>query len=157
MAGTTSALTGRYGKFSVGTAVVARTTQFAVSPKLASKTEWGDSDTAGYTARMSGRKDATFSAEGKYDLEEEQFDLFQPGDKAQATLWMRKPIASPVALDAIYWDFPCAMCEDFSMTVNMDSQEVIGWSSAWGADGIYYRPGDTDAPVRSFPADSDSE
>ncbi len=86
----------------------------------------------------------------------EQFDLFQPGDKLQSTLWMRAPIATPVSLPAIYWDFPCAMNEDFSMTVNMDSQEVIGWTAAWGADGIYYRPGQDGAPTREFPTDSDS-
>lgn len=145
-----TALTGRYGKFQVNTTIVARITSWSVNPKLASKSEWGDSDTAGYTARMGGRKDASFTAEGKFDVDEEQYDLFQPGDKVAATLWMR--ITTP-----LYWHFPSAMCDDFSLQVNTDSQEVIGWSSSWGADGKFYKPGQTGAPTITYPTDSDSQ
>lgn len=154
MSCTTSALTGRYGKFEVDDQMVARTQQWAVNPKLATKSEWGDSDTAGYTARMAGRKDASFTAEGKYDIDEEQFDIFQPGDKLQTTLWMRIPVG---VLTGLYWDFPCALCDDFAMSVNIDTQEVIGWTSGWGADGKFYYPGMADAPVRTPPDDSDSD
>ena len=136
---TTTALTGRNGKFQVGSTTVARTTTWGVNPKLATKSEWGDSDTAGYTARMPGRRDATYTADGKYDTAAEQFDLFQPEDKAQCGLWMNA--------SALYWAFPSAMCDDFSMQVNIDTEEVIGWSSSWGADGIFYRPGAEGAPT----------
>ena len=137
-------LTGRSGKFVVGTDLVARTTQWAVNPKLASSSAWGDSDGEGYTNRAPGRRDATFSAEGKYDTSDEIFDIFQPEDIAIAVLWM----------DAtnLYWDFPRAMCEDFNLTVNIDSEEVIGWTSNWGADGIFYYPGQSGATVRTLPA-----
>jgi hypothetical protein len=143
MAGTTTALTGRNGKLSVDDTLVARLTQWQVSPKLASSSEWGDSDTEGYTARMAGRKDSTFSTEGKYDTDSEQYDIFFIGDKAAADLWMDAT--------SLYWAFPCAMCSDFSMTVNVDSEEVIGWSASFGADGIFYYPGQVGAPVRSLP------
>ena len=73
-------LTGRNGKFVVDDTLVARITQWVVNAALASKTEWGDSSTAGFTARASGRKDATFTAEGKYDTTDEVFDIFQSGD-----------------------------------------------------------------------------
>jgi len=142
MAATTTAVTGVLGVFAVGTTRVARATQHAVSSKLASKSEWGDSDTAGYTARMPGRKDGTFTAEGKFDSGDEQYDLFQPGDKVIATLWMNA---------SLYWDFPCAMNEDFSMTVNIDSQEVIGWNTNWGADGIFHYPGQAGAAAKTVP------
>lgn len=151
MACTTTAVTGRTGKFVVGTSLVARTTQWAVNPKLATKSEWGDSDTAGFTARMAGRKDATFSADGKFDDEDEQYDLFQPGDKAIAVLYMRIPETTPVVIAGLYWDFPCAMCDDFNMAVNIETQEVIGWTSAWGADGIFYYPGEDGATARVLP------
>lgn len=151
MSCTTTAVTGRKGKFQVGTSLVARTTQWSVNPKLATKSEWGDSDTAGYTARMAGRKDATFSAEGKFDDADEQYDLFQPGDKAIAVLWIRIAETTPVVISALYWDFPCAMCDDFNMSVNIDSQEVIGWTSAWGTDGVYYYPGEEGATARTLP------
>lgn len=144
MPGTTTALTGRNGKFVVDGSLIARLTQWQVSPKLASSSEWGDSDTAGYTARTAGRKDASFNAEGKYDTADEQYDIFFIGDKAQAELWMDAT--------ALYWGFPMALCSDFSMSVNIDSEEVLGWSSSWAADGIFYYPGQAGAPVRTLPA-----
>jgi len=124
----------------VAAGFIARTTQWAVNPKMASSSAWGDSDSCGYTNRAPGRQDATFNAEGKYDTTEEIFDLFQPGDIAACALFL-----SNVA--GLYWYFPRAMNEDFAMTVNIDSQEVIGWSSGWGADGKFYHPGQAGAAV----------
>lgn len=137
-------LTGRNGKFVVGTSLVARTTSWSVNPTLASSSEWGDSDSSGFTNRAAGRKDATFDAEGKYDTSDEVFDLFQPEDIAIAVLW----------LDAtsLYWDFPRALCTNFTLTVDVDSEEVIGWGSSWGADGVYYYPGEAGATSRSLPS-----
>ncbi len=139
----TNTITGRNGKFVVGSSLVARTTQWAVNPTLATSNEWGDSDSAGFTNRSAGRKDATFTTEGKYDTTDEVFDLFQPEDIAIAVLW----------LDAtsLYWDFPLALCTDFNLTVNIDSEEVEGWTSSWGADGVYYFPGEAGATVRTLP------
>jgi hypothetical protein len=137
-------LTGRNGKFQVEDDLVARVTQWSVNPKLANKSEWGDSDSGGYTNRAAGRKDATFSAEGKYDTSDEVFDLFQPEDVAIAVLWMNN--------STLYWDFPRALCDDFSMAINIDTEEVIGWTSGWGADGIFYRPGQSGATARTLPA-----
>jgi len=137
-------LTGRNGKFVVATTLVARTTQWSVSNKLASSSSWGDSDSAGYTNRAAGRRDATFSAEGKFDTTSEVFDLFVPGDITAAVLWMDAT--------ALYWDFPRAMCEDFNLSVNIDTEEVEGWTSSWGADGIFYYPGQSGATVRTLPA-----
>lgn len=139
-----NSITGRNGKFVVGSSLVARITQWAVNPKLVGGSEWGDSDSAGYTNRAAGRKDCTFTAEGKYDTTDEVFDLFQPEDVAIATLWMDN--------SSLYWDFPRALCNDFSLMVNVDTQEVIGWTSAWGSDGIFYRPGQSGAPTRTLPS-----
>lgn len=136
-------LTGRNGKFVVGTSLVARTTQWQVTKTLASKSEWGDSDSAGFTNRAPGRKDATFTAEGKYDTSDEVFDLFQPEDIAIAVLWMDNA--------SLYWDFPRAMCDNFQLTVNVDTQDVIGWTSSWGADGVFYYPGEAGATARVLP------
>jgi len=128
-------LTGRNGKFEVDSQLVARTTQWQVSPKLASTSEWGDSDSAGYTNRAPGRKDATFTSEGKYDTTDEVFDLFQPEDITAAKLYLYKDSTS------LYWNFPRALCMDFGMSVNIDTEEVIGWTSSWGADGAFTKPG----------------
>jgi len=135
-------VTGRNGEFVVGTSKVARITQWAVNPTLATSSAWGDSDGAGFTNRAAGRKDATFTAEGKYDSSDEVFDLFQPEDIAIAVLWLDT---------TLYWDFPRALCDDFNLTTDIDTEEVIGWTSSWGADGVYYYPGEAGATVRTLP------
>lgn len=138
-----TALTARNGKFVVQTSLVARTTNWSVNPTMASSSEWGDSDSSGYTNRAAGRRDATFDAEGKYDTNSEQFDLFVPGDIVICVLWLNN--------SSLYYDFPRALCSDFNLTVDIDSEEVIGWTSSWGADGIYYFPGQAGATNRTLP------
>lgn len=138
-----TALTARTSKFVVGTTLVARITSWAVNPTLATKSEWGDSDGAGFTNRAPGRKDATFTAEGKYDTSDEVFDLFQPEDIAIGVLWLNN--------QTLYWDFPRALNDDFNLTVDVDSEEVIGWTSSWGSDGVYFHPGEAGATSRTLP------
>lgn len=139
----TTSLIGRYGKFVVGASRVARTKQWQVSPKLATSSEWGDSDSAGYTNRAPGRKDATFTAEGVYDTAVQSFTLFQPGDILKCVLWMDAT--------SLYWVFPRALNSEFQLTVNIDSEEVEAWSSSWGADGIFYYPGQSGASAETLP------
>ncbi len=135
-------LTGRLGELVVGTTRVARTTQWQVSPALANANEWGDSDSAGYTNRSAGRRDCKFTCEGKFDTSNEVWDLFQPEDIAIAVLWMNA---------TLYWYFPRALCIDFQLTVNIDTEEVIGWTSSWGADGLWYYPGQSGATAATYP------
>ena len=136
-------LTGRLGEFVVGTSLVARTTQWSVNPTLATKSEWGDSDSAGFTNVAPGRKACAFTSEGKYDTSDEVFDLFQPEDVVIAVLWMNA---------SLYWDFPRAVNNDFNLVVNIDTEEVEAWTSAWDADGVYYYPGEGGATSRSMPS-----
>ena len=138
-------VTGRHGKRVVAGELLARVTQWACNPTLASSSEWGDSDSAGFTNRASGRKDNTFTSEGKYDSATEVFDTFQPDDIALVTLFLNH--LPPL----LYYDFPRALCNDFSITVDVDTEEVIGWTSAWGADGIFTYPGEVGQPVRALP------
>jgi hypothetical protein len=127
----TNTLTGRGGSFTWGGTTIARVTNWDVNPTLATTNEWGDSDSSGFTNRSAGRKDATFNTEGKYDSTSEVFDTFQPEDIAAATL---------VLVTATFWNFPRALCTDFNMTVNIDTEEVIGWTASHGADGTYTIP-----------------
>lgn len=136
-------LTGRLGEFVIQTTRVARTKQWQVNPKLATKSEWGDSDSGGYTNRAPGRRDCTFTTEGVYDTTNEVFDLFAEGDITIAVLWMNA---------SLYWDFPRAMCDDFNLMVNIDTEEVEGWTAAHGADGVFYRPGESGATARTLPS-----
>jgi len=127
-----STLTGRDGEHTVDGTYVARLQTWDVNPKLANTNEWGDSDSNGYTNRSAGRKDATFDTTGTYDTTDEVWDLFEEGDNAASILEMN---------DTLNWNFPRSLCMDFKVSVNIDTEEVIGWTSSWGADGQYYRPG----------------
>lgn len=138
-----TSLTGRNGKMVVGSTLIARVTTWSVNPTLASQSEWGDSDGAGFTNRASGRKDGTSTAEGKYDTASEVFDIFQPEDIVIETLWLDNV--------SLYWDFPRALNLDFNLTVDIDTEEVIGWTSGWGADGVFHFPGEAGAAVRTLP------
>lgn len=122
---------------------IARITQWDVNPVLDTQTDWGDSDGAGYTLRAPGRKGATATTEGKFDTFFEVYDVFKPDEtRAKLCLYMNANL---------FWDFPCALCTSFSLTVNVDTQEVIGWTAEWGNDGIFYYPGDAGA-VCSLPS-----
>lgn len=136
-------ITGLNGEFVVGTDRVARITAWAINPTLASTNEWGDSDSGGHTNRSHGRLDCTFTAEGKFETTDEVWNLFERGDTVIAVLWLNA---------ALYYDFPRALCTDFNLTVDSDTEEVVGWTSAWGEDGISYRPGDPAATPRVLPA-----
>lgn len=126
-----NALTGRLGKHSVGGTNIARITQWSVNPKLAHTSEWGDSDSGGYTNRAAGRWDCTFSSEGKFDISSEVFDLFMPGDI----------VASVLKMDLTrFWTFARSLCSDFKLTVNVDTEDVVGWTSDWGSDGVFVHP-----------------
>jgi hypothetical protein len=136
-------LTGRNGKFTLEAVEVARITQWAVNPTLATTSEWGDSDSEGYTNRAIGRRDATFTAEGKLDVGAEVYEVFKIGeDSLVAFLFLD--------FETIYWGFPCVICLDFSLTVNVDTEEVVGWTSSWGADGKFWYPGQPGAPPPSL-------
>lgn len=158
-------LSGRHGRISTAAAsatavppttssIVARVTNWAVNPTMASSSEWGDSSCGGYTARKPGRRDATFTAEGKYDSDTPiVWNLFDPaspdGDNVDivgATLWLDN---QGTGGSDLYWDFPRAMCNDFNLVVDVDTEEVVGWTAAFGADGIFYKPGQTTGNAQS--------
>ena len=138
----TTAITGKDGEHVVGGTAIARMTQWNLTRTLASTAEWGDSDCNGYTARLAGRKDATFSSEGKFDTGAEVYDTFQPGDNASSVLWMTT---------TLYWDFPRSLCSDFNLVIDVDTEDVVGWTSSWGSDGVFYYPGQAGATSRSYP------
>lgn len=148
--------TGRHGKLYAGTyvngvlgsvAAVLRTTQWSVSQKPASVSEWGDSDSGGYTNRAPGRRDVTFNAEGKFDKNQQQWDIFQGGDYCSATLYVNHTYNTLWA-----YTFTRALCMEFNLTVNIDTEEVVGWTSSWGNDGTFDLPGSRTVPYDELPA-----
>jgi len=137
-----TARTGAAGKAVVDDTLVARLTQWDFNP-TAAESAWGDSDSAGYTNRVAGRKDGTGSITGKFDTTSKIYDLFTPGDTVELVLWESL---------TDYWVIPCALITNFTVTYNQDTKEVVEWSADFGADGKYYYPGESGAPVHTLPA-----
>ena len=143
MACTTTAITGRNGKAVADDTQVARTTEWNIT-LTSGETAWRDSDSAGYTNRLSTFLDATGSVAGKYDSSNEIWDIFFIGDKPKLVLWQTTTAGD-------YFAFPCVLITSFAYVVNQDTQEVVGWTANWGADGIFYFPGQAGAPTETLP------
>jgi hypothetical protein len=138
-----SVRTGSKGKVEADDVVIARLKQWSITDTV-EQSAWGDSDSAGYTNRVSGRRDATGSMTGVFDNDDPVYDLFAPGDTVQLVLFEWD---SPLS----YWVFPCVLVTNYSVTYNMDTKEAVEWSADWGADGIFYRPGQAGAPAHTYP------
>lgn len=141
VANSSTARSGELGKAVVDDVLVARLKNWSLNPTT-SETAWGDSDSAGFTNRKNARKDATGSMTGAFDDGSKPYDLFVAGDIVKLVLWEN-------ASD--YWALPCALIQSFTITYDQDTKEVVEWSSDFGADGIYYYPGEAGAPVETLP------
>ena len=138
---TSTAITGVLGKAVVDDVAIARITQWSFDPQVGDS-EWGDSDGAGYTLVKAGRKGGTGSIEGKFDTSVPQYVPFVIGNEVNLILW----------LDATrYYAIPCAVITGFSLVVNVDTQEVVGWTANFKASGTFYYPGQSGAPSESLP------
>lgn len=140
-ANSSTTLTGSLGKCVIAGSLVYRLTNWELTTTCSS-TEWGDSDSGGYTERAAGRKDATGSITGRYSTERTMYSLFVAGDIAKVVLWQNA---------TLYWALPRALMNNFRIGFNSDTREVVGWSSDFGADGAYYYPGQSGAPTETLP------
>lgn len=139
-----TARTGKDGKAVVDGTLIARLTQWNFQ-ETADGSAWGDSDGAGYTNRTAGRKDLTGTIEGKFDTDDDVYDVFRPGDIVELILWQTTTAGD-------YWALPRVLIQNFSLTYNVDTQEVVGWTANFGSDGIYYAPGEAGAPSETLPS-----
>jgi hypothetical protein len=138
------AVCGSDGVAAVAGTRVCRLTQWTFNPTT-STSEWGDSDSAGYTNRKGARKDGTGSLVGKMeDTQKVHQDLFMPGDTVQLTLWENATTD--------YWYMARALITNYSVTFDQDTKEVVEWNADFGADGKYFRPGEAGIPSQSFPS-----
>ena len=143
----TTARSGSEGFAMVGTALIARVTQWTLN-SLISESAWGDSDSEGYTNRKGARKDGNGQIAGKLDETSPQYNVVNGGDVIDLTLWEDGADTTP----STYWNFPCALITQFSFTYDQDTKEVVGWTADFGADGKFYKPGDTGIPSKTFPS-----
>lgn len=137
-----TAVMGDKGEVVADGTAIARTTGWTFNPKIG-ESAWGDSDSAGYTLRKGARKDGSGSCEGKYDDTTPQSAVVEIGDEPELVLWITQ---------TLYYYMPCVLITGFSLSVNMDSKEVVGWSCDFGCSGIFYRPGQSGATPKTYPA-----
>lgn len=141
--GGSSALSGSIGKAVISNTLVTRLTMWRINPSV-SLSEWGDSDSAGYTNALAARRGCKGSISGKFDTSKKPYAVFREGDNPTLALWQ-----SAAAGD--YWAFPSVIIESFELELNPDTKEVVAWTANWTADGIFYAPGQSGAPSYSLP------
>ena len=137
-----SVRTGNQGKAEIDDTPVARITVWELTVTV-EETAWGDSDSAGFTNRVAGRKDCTGKVTGKFDNDDPAYDLFDVGDSVELVLW---------ETENSYWHFPCVLMQSYAVSYNMDTKEAVEWNADFGADGIFYRPGAAGAPSEVYPS-----
>ena len=136
-----TARSGELGKAVIDDVLVVRLTQWTLTA-VVSESAWGDSDSQGFTNRKKAKRDATGSVTGKFDTDTTPYELFEEGDIAKLALW---------ETTTAYWVFPRALMQNFKITYDQDTKEVVEWSSDFGADGIFYKPGAAGAPAQTLP------
>jgi hypothetical protein len=72
-----------------------------------------------------------------------------PGLVTKLALW------EDINESTAYWLFECALLQNFSLTMDQDSKEVMEWSVDFGADGKFWRPGQAGTkPSQGLPSDA---
>lgn len=141
-ANSVGAVCGSDGVAVVGSTRVCRLTSWSFNP-TASSSEWGDSDSAGYTNVKNARKAGTGSIAGKLEVTQKPHKaLFLPGDTVKLVLWESQ---------SEYWYLARAHINSYNLTFDQDSKEVVEWTADFASDGKYYRPGESGQPTETFP------
>lgn len=140
----TSARAGDQAIAVVNDTLVLRLKTFTVNPTTG-ESVWGDSGSEGHTFRKGARKDCTGNMVGVLDGDTKVYDIFMPGDIVKLTLW-----ETQVGQD--YWHFPSALIQNFSLTFNQDTKEVVEWTADFGTDGVFYRPGEAGGAGQTVPS-----
>lgn len=139
-----TALSGTLGKAVIDSILVTRLTSWRLRESVSEST-WGDSDSQGFTNRKAARTDGTGSIGGKFDTNRKPYAIFSAGDLITLALWQ-------TATAGDYWAFPSALIQSFELELSPDSKEVVGWAADFGADGIFYFPGEVGAPTYNLPS-----
>ena len=136
-----SALSGVDGKVVINNKIISRVKQWTLNNTWA-ESAWGDSGSGGYTFRKRARNDATGTVVGVMDdgannriyaeIASAATDFV--GRSVTISLWEKHGDAGRG------WWFPCALIQSFDITLDMDTKEVVEYTLSWGADGIFYRP-----------------
>ena len=134
--------------------LLARVTEWSINPTT-TESAWADSDSAGYTNRVGGRKDCTGTLSGVMDKTYKQYknllfnvDTSDPNnnDIVEVILWEDGHETTPNE----YWFFPRVLITGFSMTFDIDNRIEVRWTANFAADGIFYRPAQDNIPTVTY-------
>jgi hypothetical protein len=81
----------------------------------------------------------TGSIEGKFDKDDEVWDLFREGDEVNLALFLDRTSLN-------YFYIPAIM-SNFSLETDIDGGPVTGWTADWEANGKYFFPNESGAPL----------
>ena len=146
MSGTT-AISGKNGKVVVASTLITRLTMWRLNV-VSGTSAWGDSESEGFTNRIATRIDGTGSIGGKFDTNRKPYNVFNPGNVVTLALWL----GGAAGASNGYYAFPSAVITSFDLEVNQDTQEVVGWTANFEADGRFYYPGQSGAPAYTLPS-----
>jgi hypothetical protein len=123
------AISGKGGKAQIGSTDISEITKWSFNP-TSNNSAWASSDTSGYKKRVAGVKDGSGSIEGVFDEEDEIYLTFEPGDSITLKLY----------IDASkYYSVP-SLIDSFSIEVDLNDGEVVGWSADFSINGAWTKP-----------------
>lgn len=105
--------------------------------------EWGDSDSGEYSNSIGTRRKCSGTVGGLFDENQKPYSIVRENQIAKLVLWENT---------TDYWVLVCALISNYQQTLDQDTKNPIEWSFDYQNDGIYYAPGEADAPTESLPS-----
>jgi len=156
--GSVGAITGRHGAVYIQLPLttqtwywteIARITSWTINQKPISVTKWADSDTGGFVWNAPGPREATITTVGKFQIGIlSQWNMFRGGDYAALRLFVdnRDPFEDGISVEealrrADRYEINPALCTEYNLTMNIDTEEVVGWTAEWVSCGEFSMTG----------------
>lgn len=124
-----AAISGKDGRILVAGTGVAHCTKWSFNPK-SNNPAWASCDTNGFKTRVGGVKDGSGSMEGKFDTAHPFYDAMDVGTEITALLYINA---------TMFYSIP-AIIDDYSIEVDMNEGEVVGWSANFSTRGAWTEP-----------------
>ena len=125
-----AAVSGQYGKISIGASNVAECQSWSWSRSIADHA-YASCATAGFKKRVAGTKDHSGSLGGVLDPADPVEDYFDEGDLVTLNLYVTA---------TAYYIVP-AMITELGVEVNVDDGDIIKWTASFGGNGAWSSSG----------------
>lgn len=125
----TAAISGKNGDVSISSTSISEVTQWTFT-ETSNNPAFASNKTAGFKQRVAGVKDGSGTIEGKWD----------PGDPATAVIEVGTLVTLTLEIDATQFYTVPSIIDSFSMTVNLDDGDVVGWTAEFSINGAWTLP-----------------